>query len=155
MFIRGFLSIIFLLLFFPPVVSSKEMSVKIKPISKITTSNAELQEGDNVYFELIEDVLVNNSNVCIKKGTKVTGTVTTIENNDYLYTPAKLYIENFETNSVDGNVVKLSGTVFKAGNDHSEITQFIPLPFVYLRGGEVQIKPKKDTFTLFLEESVK
>lgn len=147
-------NIIFVLIIFlcSPYVVAKEIPVKIKPITKITTANTNLQEGDNVNFEVVDDVLVN-SHIYFKKGAEVVGEITSIEDNDYLYTPAKLYIEDFKARNTDGNMIKMNGAIFKAGNDHSWLTQFIPLPFVYLRGGEVQIKPKEDIFILFLKES--
>lgn len=148
------ISLLVFFLFLNQSVIAKDIPVKIIPANKITTSTANIQEGDSVNFLTADDIFINSS-VYIKKGTPVKGTITSIEDNDYLYVPATLYAENFVTKNVDGKLVKLSGIVYKAGNNHWELTQFIPIPFVYLRGGEVQIKPKKDTFILLLKEDAK
>lgn len=142
---------ILILLFIGQVVLSEEIPVNVKPANKVTTSNVNLQEGDNINFVVKDNVIVN-SKLIIKKGEPVSGTITHIENNDYLYKPASLYADNFITKDVDGKTVKLRGIIYKKGNDHWTVTQFIPLPLVWLRGGEVQIKPNKDIFTLIFEE---
>lgn len=133
------------------VTMAQEISVDIKPEAKITTSNVNLQEGDCVHFVVKQAVLVN-SKLYIKKGEPVYGTITSMEENGYLYKPATLYIDNFITEDTNGKQVKLKGIVYKKGNDHADITQFIPLPLIWLRGGEVQIKPEKDVFTLVSDD---
>lgn len=133
---------------------AKEIPVNIKPVSKITTSNVNLQEGDQVNFVITDDVFIN-SKLYLKKNESVSGIITSLEENDYLYKPANLYIDNFVTKDADEKTIKLKGIVYKKGNDHWMITQFIPFPCAVLRGGEVQIKPKnkKDVFTLILEDN--
>lgn len=133
------------------VVLSKEIPVKIKPASKITTSNLDLQEGDLLQFVVLEDILIN-SKPYIEKGQIVTGTVTSLEENNYLAQPAKIYIENFKTTNVNNESVKLKGIVYKTGNNHQVLGEFIF--FDLMRGGEVQIKPEKDEFTIYLKESL-
>lgn len=130
---------------------AKEIPVNIKPLYKITTSNVNLQEGDKVDFVTTDDILAG-SQLYIKKGTLVSGVITSIEENGFLYQPATLYADNFVTENADGKIVKLKGIIYKKGNDHWMLTQFIPAPLPVLRGGEVQIKPQKDVFTLILED---
>lgn len=144
------LFLILVLFSFGQNILADEIPVNIKPINKITTSNINLQEGDSVSFAIQEDIFVN-SKLFIKKGTPVNGTIISIENNDYLYKPATLYADKFVTQDVNGQRVKLKGIIYKKGNDHWMITQFILFPLTILRGGEVQIKPEKDIFTLILE----
>ena len=130
---------------------AKEVDVVIEPTHKITTSNPNLREGDDVDFIAAQDVFLN-SKLYIKKGSPAVGIVTSIENNDFLYKEASLYAENFKVENIDGKMVKLTGIIYKTGNKHQNITQLIPAALWVIRGGEVQIKPQKDTFTLFLEE---
>lgn len=144
--------LLLILLFIGQFACAKEIPVNIKPINKITTSNVNLQEGDSVNFVVTDDVFVG-SKVCIKKNEPVSGIITSLEENDYLYKPAALYMDNFVAATVNGKTTKLKGIVYKKGCDHSMLTQFIPFPFYWLRGGEVQIKPQKDTFTLILEDN--
>lgn len=136
-------------LIFSNTVFAKDIPVKIKPMQKITTSDLNLIEGDKVEFATSEDVFVN-SKLYIKKGQKISGCITSIVPNGFLVEPATIYIENFRTIDVNKNSVKFKGIIYKSGNDHDEITEFFMSNF--LRGGEVQIKPKKDEFTIYVEE---
>lgn len=130
---------------------AQEIPVRIKPLKKITTSNIDLKEGDEVDFVIVEDVLIN-SKTHIKAGEPVTGIITTIEENNILAKPAKLYIENIKTKNIDGQRVNLKGLVYKSGNDHNEIMEFLNPEIV--RGGEVQILPKKDEFIVYISQVV-
>lgn len=137
------------LLFLPLISFSNEIPVKIKPVKKITTSNTKLMEGDLVDFEISQDVIVN-SNISLKQGQKVQGCITSIENNDFEGQPAKIYIENFTT--TDDKLIKFKGIIYRSGNEHASLVElFGPLG---LRGGEVQIKPEKDVFTIYIEEKL-
>lgn len=141
-----------ILLIVGQISAAKEILVNIKPVNKITTSNINLQEGDSVDFSITDDIFIN-SKLYLKKNEPVSGIITSSEENGYLYKPAALYIDNFVVKDADGKTIKLKGIVYKKGNDHWMITQFIPFPCTFLRGGEVQIKPKKDAFTLILEDN--
>ena len=133
------------------IIWAKEFPVKIKPLQKITTSNIDLKEGDSLDFIISEDVLIN-SKLYLKRGEKVQGIITGLEDNNYVVQPAKLYIENFKTTTENGMPLKLKGIIYKSGNDHQVFGEFII--FDLLRGGEVQIKPAKDEFTLYVEENL-
>lgn len=130
---------------------AKELAVKIKPVVKITTSNVNLKEGDNVEFCTVEDVYLN-SKTKISKGQKVVGIITSIDDNNYFVEPAKLYIENFKTFDSENRLVDLNGVIYKIGSDHHILTDFFL--FDLLRGGEVQIKPNKDEFIIYTEGSL-
>jgi len=133
------------------VAFSKEIPVKIKPMQKITTSNLLVKEGDSIDFVVSEDVLIN-SELRLKKGERVQGIITGLEDNDFVVKPAKLYIENFRTTTVSGKPIKLKGIIYKSGSEHRVFGEF--LIFDLLRGGEVQIKPEKDEFTIYIEENL-
>lgn len=138
-----------LIISFGQAVLAKDIPVVIRSENVITTSSSKLQEGDKINFIVLQDVFVN-SKLYLKSGTLVTGIITSIEDNDFLYKEASLYAENFITTDVNGQKIKLNGIVYKKGNDHWKLTQFIPFAMGILRGGEVQIKPC-NSFTLFLE----
>lgn len=133
------------------VVGAREIPVKIKPIHKITTSNLDLKEGDCLEFATSEDIYIN-SKTKIEKGQMVYADVTALEDNGFLVQPASLYIENFRTNDTHNNAIKLKGLIYKTGNDHHIFTDFFV--FDVLRGGEVQIKPEKDEFTIYFEDNL-
>lgn len=149
MFKKIFLIIAFLF-YFVPVSISKEIAVKVKPVSKITTSDLKLQNGDSVEFLTVEEVNTDE-NLVFKKGQKVYGTITSLEENGFMNETANLYIENFYTNE-DGKRIKLRGIVYKQGRSHDMINGFLPIIDILIRGGEVQIKPEKDVFTIYFEE---
>lgn len=128
---------------------ANEVLVEVKPQTKISTSNSKLQEGDAIKFVVANDVFVNSA-LYIKKSEVVEGVITSIDRSDFLYKPASIYAENFVTRGVSGKTIKLNGIVYKKGNDYWMITQFIPIPLFLLRGGNVNINPKKDSFTLYV-----
>src|SRR5574344_145207 len=129
-------------------VQADEILVQVKPAYSITTSKDEYIEGDRVKFVIMNNV-VDNSKIIIKKGTSVYGTITSIVNNDYASIPAEMTIEDLKTVDTTGKQIKLKGFIYKKGNDHSASMEFLNPQ--YFRGGEVQIKPFKDIFTLILE----
>jgi hypothetical protein len=133
------------------IVLSKEIPVKIKPVCKITTCNLNLKEGDTLDFVVADDVFIN-SKLYIKKGQAVSGVATSLKDNNYLIIPAKIYIENFRTTNVENHRVKLKGIIYKSGNDHHVFGEIFV--FDLLRGGEVQITPEKDEFTIYVEENL-
>lgn len=142
--------ILICLIFFGQIAFSKEIPVKIKPISKLTTSNLKVKEGDCVEFLVADDVELN-SKIYLKKDEKVFGTITSREENNFLGQTASIYMENFYTKDFGGKKVKLKGVIYEKGTCHDMITGFIQEFLILVRGGEVQINPKKDLFTLYAE----
>lgn len=132
-------------------VFAKEISVKIKPEKKITTSNLDLKEGDSVNFIVSEDVFVNTK-LYLKKGQNITAMITDIEDNDFFITPAKILIENFKAVNNLNKPIKFKGIIYKKGTEHPKINEIFV--FDVIRGGEVQIKPEKDEFTIYLEDNL-
>lgn len=129
---------------------AKEQIVTLYAPAKITTSNLNLKEGDQINFAVADDIYVN-SKLFIKKDEKVTGIITGLEPNGLQCKEASIYSENFKTTSTDRNEIKLDGIIYKKGRTHWMLTQFLPLIPTFIRGGEVQIKPN-DTFELLLKE---
>lgn len=148
---KSFLSLILFFCCFNSVLA-KDVRVEIEPRKKVTTSDLKLNEGDEISFVVAQDVYLH-STLYIKKGAPVIGVITSIENNDFLYKAASICAENFKVKDINEKTVKLKGIIYKKGNNHWMITQFIPAPLGAIRGGEVQIKPNKDTFNLFLEDN--
>jgi len=136
------------------VTFAKDIPVKVVPTQKISTSNVDLQEGDDISFAVANDVFVGDR-LYISKGATVTGLITKIVHNDFTCEEASIYAENFKVRSIDGKLVKLGGIVYKKGRTHFMFTQFIPEDltngFIFIRGGEAQIKPEKDSFILYVE----
>lgn len=131
-------------------VFAKSIPVQIKPVEKISTAGSKVQEGDVVDFVVLNDVY-QGSKLYIKSGEKVSGTITNLKQNNFLYEPAEIYIEDFLTKDSAEKPVKLDGVIYKKGNDFGMITQFIPFPCFALKGGQARLRPNKDVFTLYLE----
>ena len=122
--------------------------VRVTSINKITTSKKSLVEGSKVNFVVVRDVIKDGEKV-IKKGSLVEGEVVLIVPNRFISIPAKIVIEEFITEDIYGNKVRLKGSIRKDGNDHSNIVPYINLFTGLVRGGEVQIRPEEDYFILF------
>lgn len=131
-------------------VFAKTIPVQIKPTVKISTAGSKVQEGDVVDFVVLRDVY-QGSKLYIKSGEKASGTITNLKQNNFLYEPAEIYIENFSTKDATEKPVKLDGVIYKKGCDYWMITQFIPFPCFAMKGGQVKLRPNKDFFTLYLE----
>lgn len=151
--VKKSLLVLILILLLAQITMAKELQVKIYSPTKITTSNPYLQEGDNINFVLAEDLYLN-SKPYLKKGEIVTGVITNITNNSFVCKEASIYAENFKVKNVNGKLVSLNGVIYKKGHTHELFTQFIPFVPEIIRGGEVQIKPQKDTFILYFEDNL-
>lgn len=127
---------------------AKDIPVIVVPVGKITTSNLNLKLGDEVEFRVKGNVIKNGA-VYIKESTPVWGVVTFLQANGWFGEYAKITIENLKTQNIYNQRVKLNGSIYKAGSDHEKYLWF--LMCLTIRGGEVQIKPEKDSFTLYLK----
>ena len=130
--------------------SANEIPVKITTVYKLTTSNYKLCEGDSVEFVFLEDVKLNSSEI-IKIEQKVNGTVTSREENGFLWLVANIYIEYFYRIDSTGKRQKLNGVIYKKGTNHDVITGFFELFMIPIRGGEAEIIPIKDNFIIHAE----
>lgn len=144
--------VLFLLLDLNSSAFSKDIPVPLITNTKISTSNVNLQEGDNINLLVADDVYLNNK-LYIKKGSNAVGVITSLTKNDFTCQEAQIYAEQFKVKNVDGNIVKISGVVHKEGRNHSLMTQYMPFGYHIIRGGEAQILPEKDTFTLYLKNN--
>lgn len=129
---------------------AEEVAVKISPAVKLTTADINFMPGDKVNFFVTEDVKLN-STTYLKKGDKVSGVVTSREENGFLGQVATMYIENLYAINSDGKRLKLKGIVYKKGTCHDVVNGFLEPFIVLIRGGEVQMEPNKDVFTVYTE----
>ena len=116
-----------------------------------TKSRNEIQEGDYIEFETIEDVFINKK--LYPAGTVVHARIETISMNQAMGVPADLVVGNFNINNI-----LLYGEINKTGANRtlwvypamwSTIWFFgAGLVFVFVRGGHAKIK-KSEIFTLY------
>lgn len=142
----------FILIAIGGIVYAKELEIKVYSPTKITTSNLDLKEGDRIEFETVQDTYLN-SKLYLKKGEKVIGVITSLEDNGFCCKEAVIYAESFRAKTFDGNTIKLNGLICKKGRTHWMFTQFLPFIPELIRGGEVQIT-KKDRFNLYIEDNL-
>ena len=142
------LSLIFLL---NTCAFAKDVPVKVETLLKISTSDVSLHEGDSITLNVANDIYVN-SKLYIRKGAIAEGIVTSLVDNGFTCQEASIYAENFRVKTVNGDMVKLKGIVYKKGRNHYMVTQFLPFGYVFIRGGEAQILPEEDSFILHMEE---
>lgn len=132
---------------------AKSIPVPIKPLCKLSTADNSICLGDTINFVVVGDVYMG-SKLYIKAMTPVYGDVVNIDYNSFACKPASIYAENFWTTNIDGKTVYLKGIVCKQGKTHWMFTQFISFLYIFIRGGEAQILPDRDTFILYLEEGM-
>lgn len=142
--------LLYSLIFLSQAGLAKEIAVNVTPAAKLTTANMKLIPGDKADFLVAEDVKIDSATY-FKKGEKVTGIVTSREENGFLGQDASMCIENLYTINSSGKRVKLKGIVYKRGRSHDVINGFLEPFIVIIRGGEVQMEPNKDIFTVYTE----
>lgn len=148
--IKRLLLVLILLLSISGFTCAKDIPVKIETLSKISTSNINMHEGDNINFVIANDVYVG-SKLYLKKGEEVTGVITSLVDNGFTCQEASIYAEQFRVKNINGETIKLKGIIYHKGRNHWMLTQFLPGVSVLIRGGEAQIIPEKDSFTLYLD----
>lgn len=144
------LFLLIVLLLFSSQVFAKDILVKIYAPKKISTSNSNLQDGDFIEFRILSDVVLNPG-LYIKKEEPVLGLITDMHGNQFGNKEASVYIENFTVKNTEGKTINLDGFIYKKGSNHWMYTQVFPGLHLFVRGGEVQIKPN-DTFNLYIKE---
>lgn len=146
--------LIFILIFsFAQATLAKSIPVKVTAVSKISTAGSELNPGDVLKLVTTDNVYMD-SKLYLKSGTPVYGDITELVSNGFTCKEASIYAENFWTTNINGETVYLKGIVYKKGNTHWMLTQFLPIVYIFIRGGEAQILPEKDSFILYLESNI-
>ena len=141
---KNFSLLILSLFFCVGVTVAAEITVEITPASEITTCGDKLQEGDYVNFKVVKDRFP------LKSGDIVTGIVTTVEDNGFYGKEACVLVENLTCGKV-----KLKGNVYGSGELNRRYKDWGEQGFrLWLwRGGEVHLKPNKNIFTVYMEET--
>lgn len=142
--------IILLIIFlsFANTTLAKDIIINVTPEKTISTSKKySLQEGDYVNFKVIEDTTL------LKKGELITGVVSSIEDNGFSGKEAQVLIENFKYNDEP-----IKGEIYLHGSVHRKMNEFVDRTFndffifMFIRGGEVIVKPDEQYFILYAEE---
>ena len=130
-----------------------EAPVRITPVKKISTSNTLLKEGDFVQLAVLSDIKISDE-FKVYKGEKVTGLITKLNDNGFNGEEAAVFIEQFEISRDFGQKLYLRGQIKKEGASHNKAitaySYFLGPAAFWIRGGEVNFRPKRDVYTVYL-----
>jgi len=123
------------------IVVTEGTAVKVITTSEITSKKA--KPNDPVGFTIDEDVVINGQ-VVVRKGTEAIGSVVNAEKGGYMGKSGKLAIQVESTKTVDGQALKLRAAKGKEGEDNTTSTMvlsFISPVFLFKKGGEAKVAP--------------
>lgn len=142
---------IFLVLCLPSF--AEKIPVKITPIQLISTHYDNIEVGDKLAFQVVNDVYVKNK-LFIKKGENIWGIVDFVHNNGWAGDSAEIKLEKFITKNVDGERIIINSNIRLDGNTETanSTKQIIASKILVLvRGSEIFIEPDTITFNIFIE----
>ncbi|MFA7658402.1 MAG: hypothetical protein WCY19_03110 [Candidatus Gastranaerophilaceae bacterium] len=143
---------------FSPAFAEK-IPVKIAPAQAFSTHHDEVQIGDWINFETVNDVY-NGDKLYIKKGTRVIGVVDFVHDNGWLADSAEITLKEFLTVDANNKKVEIPYTIKIKGNEFVENEKRQCLTYIayafqslafFLRGPEIYIEPDKKVFNIFIE----
>lgn len=122
---------------------AEEVPIAITPLQRISTDDKTLHEGDVVEFK---DVKTNE---------EITGIIEELKPNGFYGEQATLYISNFKYKHSDKPIL---GSVYLIGGEHKryqDLTNYGIAPVsVFIRGGEVILKPEKTKLIVFFSDYI-
>ena len=157
---------------------AEKISVKIAPAQIISTNLDEIEVGDRINFEAVNDVYIN-SKLYISKGSKIVGVVDFVHNNGWGGDSAEIVFKNFYTTDVNDNKVIISYPLVIDGKEEMAsnvrevankglvavgprvVTRFVrPFRFLHyqylsyvgfaIRGAEINVEPDTQIYNLFI-----
>lgn len=123
---------------------AEEVPVTITPLTKITTADKNLKEGDYVEFK------------DVNSGEIITGMIKELTPNGFEGQQASLYIDSFRYKNSDKI---LNGNIYIKGSEHKKHQEFannsgLGFTTEYIRGGEVILKPEKTQLIVFFSDFI-
>jgi hypothetical protein len=121
------------------IVLTEGTPINVVTAQEITSKAA--KPNDPVNFTVNEDLVINGQ-VVVRKGTPATGSVINAEKGGYLGKSGKLGIQVESTQTVDGQPLKLRAAKGKEGNDKTASTfalSMIAPFFLFKKGGDATI----------------
>lgn len=113
----------------------------INVVTAHDVTSKEAKPNDPVNFTVNEDLVINGQ-VIVRKGTNAVGSVITAEKGGYLGKSGKLGIQVESTQTVDGQPLKLRAAKGREGDDKTMSTAVLSSilpPFLFRKGGEAKI----------------
>lgn len=134
---------------------AEKIPIKITPVEVISTKHDEVEVGDKISFQVVDDVYVDGK-LYIKKYSPIKGTVDFVQPNGWGGDSAEIKFCSFETFDADKKKVAIVNTILIRGttdkiNNFKQIVQVINYPLIFLRGSEIFIEPDTKTYNIFIE----
>lgn len=151
--IKNFIYILILFIFAANPCFADKIPVKIAPTKVISTHHDEVELGDKIPFEVVNNIYIDNK-LYIKKGTTVIGTVDFLHPNGWAGDSAEIWLNHFlimipEKKNINADyTLKIVGNSSKANNIKQAIAYYI---IRLVRGSEVFIEPDTKIFNIFIE----
>lgn len=135
---------------------AEKVPVRIAPTQLISTHHDEVEIGDWIPFEIINDVYVNNK-LYIAKGTPIYGFVDFFKPNGWVTDSAEIYFKKFETKDADDKKITINYPLKISYNSikQKDIKLYFARTwrlFSFVRGAELYIEPDTTVFNLFITQ---
>lgn len=134
--------------------NAEKIPVKIAPTQVISTHKDLIEVGDNINFEVVNDIFLNE-NLYIKKGTPIIGTIDFFHPNGWAGDNAEIKFVKFKTTDANNKEIiinyplNINGNTLKA----NDIKQYISWVITILvRGSEINIEPDTKIFNIFITQ---
>ena len=151
--IKIFIYILSFLLLTAPAAIAEKISVKIAPAQIISTHHDEVELGDKIPFEVVNDVTIDGK-LYIKKGTIIYGTVDFVHPNGWAGDNAEIWFKTFLITTSENKKInvdytlKIKGNNDKANNIKQALAYYI---LRLIRGSEIYVEPDTKIYNLFIE----
>lgn len=158
--------LILMIIFALPVCAEK-IPVKIAPIQIISTHDDQIEVGDKLDFETVNDIYCDN-NLIIKKGTKVIGFVDFFHQNGWGGDSAEIKLKRFQTKDVNEKTINFESKLVIKGSQNSGSTKGCAIIYSsfhnliswgegfsilgLIRGSEVFVEPDTTIYNIFIEQ---
>lgn len=137
----------------PDIVLAEGTAINVVTAQAITSKDA--KPNDPINFTVDEDLVINGT-VVVRKGTAAIGSVINAEKGGYMGKSGKLGIQVESTQTVDGHPLKLRAAKGREGNDKTDSTfalsMIISPLFLFKKGGEAKIAAASPVIVYVAEE---
>lgn len=143
-------------------VFAEKIPVRITPVQVISTHHDEIEVGDWIKFEVVNDVY-SGDNLYVSKGTKIVGIVDFVHPNGWAGDGAQIKFKKFVTTDVNNKKVIINYPLDILNNGEMATSlrqtsvQILPVVVSFvgdlaacIRGAEIFIEPDTTVYNLFL-----
>lgn len=163
---KHFIYIILAFIIAAPAFAEK-IPIRLAPVQIISTHHDEIEVGDKIEFETVNDVYIDN-NIYIKRNTRIVGIVDFIHPNGWGGDAADIVFKTFYTKDINNKKVTITYPLDINGNSERTndikniafsrannfmvyLTEIPHFAFIF-RGSEIFIEPDTRTYNIFIEK---